>query len=263
MNKSEMLNFLDKKFRNCNPEFLKLSQVYFENEDGDTFRALIQHIGKTIGADWVEGGCSKSVFHFKEFKDYVFKIPYIGAAFIEDGDWEHYKLCAEENRVPMFFCFDDVTLYKNANNNGFYPVDANDYCAAEEYIYRIARKYKVNQMLTKTTFLGFVCDIPVYVSSCAGTPYSYSSKKQDNKTVKTARDMIDKSRKKHKNICNEFYVTECSIFIETYGRKATQRFIEFLYQEKISDLHTGNYGYDALGNLKIIDYSGFHDLDVF
>lgn len=40
MNKSEMLNFLDKKFRNCNPEFLKLSQVYFENEDGDTFRAL-------------------------------------------------------------------------------------------------------------------------------------------------------------------------------------------------------------------------------
>lgn len=75
--------------------------------------------------------------------------------------------------------------------------------------------------------------------------------------------MIDKSRKKHKNICNEFYVTECSIFIETYGRKATQRFIEFLYQEKISDLHTGNYGYDALGNLKIVDYSGFHDLDVF
>lgn len=53
MNKSEMLNFLDKKFRNCNPEFLKLSQVYFENEDGDTFRAFIQHIGKTIGADWV------------------------------------------------------------------------------------------------------------------------------------------------------------------------------------------------------------------
>lgn len=46
-----MLNFLDKKFHNCNPEFLKLSQVYFENEDGDTFRAFIQHIGKTIGAD--------------------------------------------------------------------------------------------------------------------------------------------------------------------------------------------------------------------
>lgn len=263
MNKSEMLNFLDNKFRNCNPEFLKLSQVYFEDSDENYFRDFIKQIANTIGADWVNSGCSKSVFHFKEFKDYVFKIPYIGAAFIEDEDWEHYKLCAEENRVPMFFCFDDVTLYKNANNNGFYPVDANDYCAAEEYIYRIARKYKVNQMLTKTTFLGFVCDIPVYVSSYAGTPYIYSSKKQDNKTVKTARDMIDKSRKEHNNICNEFYVTECSIFIETYGRKATQRFIEFLYQEKISDLHTGNYGYDALGNLKIIDYSGFHDLDVF
>lgn len=263
MNKSEMLIFLDKKFRNCNPEFLKLSQVYFENEDGDTFLDFIQQIGKTIGADWVEGGCSKSVFHFKEFKDYVFKIPYIGTAFIEDEELAHYKNCAVENRVPMYFCFDDVTLYKNANNNGFYPVDANDYCAAEEYIYRIARKYKVNQMLTKTTFLGFVCDIPVYVASCARTPYSHSSKKQDNKTVKTARDMIDKSRKKHKNTYNEFYVTECSIFIETYGRKATQRFIDFLYQEKISDLHTANYGYDALGNLKIIDYSGFHDLDVF
>lgn len=263
MNKSEMLIFLDKKFRNCNPEFLKLSQVYFENEDGDTFCSFIQQIGKTIGADWVKGGCSKSVFHFNEFKDYVFKIPYIGTAFIEDKDLAHYENCAIENQVPMFFCFDDVTLYKNANNNGLYPIDANDYCAAEEYIYRIARKYKVNQMLTKTTFLGFVCDIPVYVSSCAGTPYSYSSKKQDNKTVKTAKDMIDKSRKKHKNIYNEFYVTECSIFIETYGRKATQRFIDFLYQEKISDLHTDNYCYDVLGNLKIIDYSGFHDLDVF
>lgn len=260
MNKSEMLNFLDKKFRNCNPEFLKLSQVYFENEDGDTFHAFIKQIGKIVDADWVESGVSKSVFHFKEFKNYVFKIPYIGAEFIEDGDWEYYKYCAEENLIPMYFCLDDVTLYKNANNNGLYPVDANDYCAAEEYIYRIASKYKVNQMLAKTTFLGFVCDIPVYVSSCAGTPYNHSLKTQDNKI---ARDMIDKSRKEHKNICNEFYVTECSIFIGTYGRKATQRFIEFLYQEKISDLHTGNYGYDALGNLKIIDYSGFHDLDVF
>lgn len=261
MNKSEMLNFLDKKFRNCNPEFLKLSQVYFENEDGDTFSDFIKQIGRTIDADWVEGGCSKSVFHFKEFKDYVFKIPYIGAAFIEDGDLEHYKICAAENRVPMYFCFDDVTLYKNANNNGFYPVDANDYCATEEYIYRIARKYKVNQMLAKTVFLDFVCGIPMYVSSCAGTPYS--PKKQDNETSKIAKDMIDKSRKEHKDSYSEFYTTECSVFIETYGRKATKRFIEFLYQEKISDLHTGNYGYDALGNLKIIDYSGFHDLDVF
>ena len=37
MNKSEMLTFLDKKFRDCNPEFLKLSQVYFEDDDGDAF----------------------------------------------------------------------------------------------------------------------------------------------------------------------------------------------------------------------------------
>lgn len=261
MNKSEMLNFLDKKFRNCNPEFLKLSQVYFENEDGDTFRAFIKQIGKIVDADWVESGVSKSVFHFKEFKNYVFKIPYIGAEFIEDGDWEYYKYCAEENLIPMYFCLDDVTLYKNANNNGLYPVDANDYCAAEEYIYRIARKYKVHQMLAKTTFLGFVCGIPVYISSNAGK--MYSPKKQNNETSKIAKDMIDKSRKEHNDICNEFYTTECSVFIETYGRKATKRFIDFLYKEKISDLHNGNYGYDALGNLKIIDYSGFHDLDVF
>ena len=75
--------------------------------------------------------------------------------------------------------------------------------------------------------------------------------------------MIDKSRKEHKDSYSELYATECSVFIETYGCKATQRFIDFLYKEKISDLHVGNYGYDALGNLKIIDYSGFHDLDVF
>ena len=78
-----------------------------------------------------------------------------------------------------------------------------------------------------------------------------------------AKAMIDKSRKEHKDSYTEFYTTECGVFIETYGRRATQRFIDFLYKEKISDLHTGNYGYDALGNLKIIDYSGFHDLDVF
>lgn len=263
MNKPEMLNFLDNRFRNCNPEFLKLSQVYFEDAVEDTFYNFIKQIGNTIGADWVNGGCSKSVFHFKEFDNYVFKIPYIGFFHIEDEDNQYFKDCAEQERVPTYFCFDDVVLYKNANNDGAYPVDANDYCAAEEYIYRIARKYKVNQMLAKTIFLGFVCDIPVYVSFCAGTPYNYSLEKQDNKTIKIARDMIDKSRKEHKNICNEFYATECSIFIETYGRKATQRFIEFLYQEKISDLHNGNYGYDTLGNLKIIDYSGFHDLDVF
>lgn len=75
--------------------------------------------------------------------------------------------------------------------------------------------------------------------------------------------MIDKSRKEYKDSYSELYTTECGVFIETYGRKATQRFIDFIYKEKISDLHTGNYGYDTLGNLKIIDYSGFHDLDVF
>ena len=125
----------------------------------------------------------------------------------------------------------------------------------------MARKYKVHQMLAKTTFLGFVCGIPVYVSANAGK--MYSPKKQSNETSKIAKDMIDKSRKEHKNSYNEFCTTECGAFIETYGRKATKRFIDFLYKEKISDLHNGNYGYDALGNLKIIDYSGFHDLDVF
>lgn len=261
MNKSEMLTFLDKKFRDCNPEFLKLSQVYFEDDDGDAFCDFLKQLARTMGADCVHGGCSKSVFYFNEFKDYVFKIPYIGYAYIEDEDTQYYKECAEQERVPTYFCFDDVTLYKNANNDGLYPVNANDYCAAEEYIYRIARKYKVHQMLAKTTFLGFVCGIPVYVSANAGK--MYSPKKQNNETSKIAKDMIDKSRKEHNDICNEFYTTECTVFIETYGRKATKRFIDFLYKEKISDLHNGNYGYDALGNLKIIDYSGFHDLDVF
>lgn len=261
MNKSEMLTFLDKKFRDCNPEFLKLSQVYFEDDDGNAFCDFLKQLARTMGADCVHGGCSKSVFYFNEFKDYVFKIPYIGYAYIEDEDTQYYKECAEQERVPTYFCFDDVTLYKNANNDGLYPVDANDYCAAEEYIYRMAHKYKVHQMLAKTTFLGFVCGIPVYVSANAGK--MYSPKKQSNETSKIAKDMIDKSRKEHNDICNEFYTTECSVFIETYGRKATKRFIDFLYKEKISDLHNGNYGYDALGNLKIIDYSGFHDLDVF
>ena len=147
MNKSEMLNFLDNKFRKCNPEFLKLSQVYFEDYDGDAFCDFLKQLARTMGADCVHGGCSKSVFHFNEFKDYVFKIPYIGYAYIEDEYTQYYKECAEQERVPTYFCFDDVTLYKNANNDGFYPVDANDYCAAEEYIYRMARKYKVHQML--------------------------------------------------------------------------------------------------------------------
>lgn len=261
MNKSEMLNFLDKKFRNCDPEFLKLSRVYFEDEDEETFYNFIKVIGYDIGTDWVNGGCTKAVFHFDEFKDYVFKIPYIGYYYIND-DTEYYKDCAAERRVPEMFCFDDVVLYKNADNDGAYPVDANDYCAVDEYIYRLARKYKVNQMFTKTTFLGFVCGVPVYVSSCAGKTYS-RKKSNCRKTDKIAKAMIDKSRKEHKDSYSEFYTTECGVFIETYGRRATQRFIDFLYKEKISDLHTGNYGYDALGNLKIIDYSGFHDLDVF
>ena len=144
MNKSEMFNFLDNKFRNCNPEFLKLSQVYFEDSNEDSFCNFIKQIGNTIGADWVNSGCSKSVFHFKEFDNYVFKIPYIGYFYIEDEDTQYFKDCAEQERVPTYFCFDDVALYKNANNDGAYPVDANDYCAVEEYIYRIARKYKVN-----------------------------------------------------------------------------------------------------------------------
>lgn len=261
MNKSEMLNFLDNKFRNCNPEFLKLSQVYFEDSDENSFRDFIKQIANTIGADWVNSGCSKSVFHFKEFDNYVFKIPYIGYFYIVDEDTQYFKECAEQERVPTYFCFDDVALYKNANNDGAYPVDANDYCAVEEYIYRIARKYNVNQMFTKTAFLGFVCGIPVYVSSCAEK--AYSRKKQSHETSKMAKDMIDKSRKEHKDSYSELYTTECGVFIERYGRKATQRFIDFIYKEKISDLHIDNYGYDALGNLKIIDYSGFHDLDVF
>ena len=131
MNKSEMLTFLDKKFRDCNPEFLKLSQVYFEDDDGDAFCDFLKQLARIMGADCVHGGWSKSVFHFNEFKDYVFKIPYIGYAYIEDEDTQYYKECAEQERVPTYFCFDDVTLYKNANNDGFYPVDANDYCAAE------------------------------------------------------------------------------------------------------------------------------------
>ncbi len=205
-------------------------------EGGDSFDSLWMQEYKD-GVDnsvvqCVRAGITKIVFFFLGVKDKVAKVPFFGADLYE---YDESGINKEFISRTSFEELDEM------RRNG------GDYCELEVNNYKKAEECGVSSFFASTEYIGMLYDtIPVYASERC-VPF----RDVEHNTKATGG----------KNMFSEFGVP--NIITQELKKQYPIGHLfalkEFLEDNDIYDLHSGNWGYDKNGKLKIIDYSNYYE----
>lgn len=223
-----------KAFEKC--DFYQLTAHNFEDK-------ILAHLPDDLDCKW-DNGVSKVVFIFPGC-DFVIKIPFMG----ESEEQEEYD--------------EDYDEYYGTGEYIFYPFEGaddlesgDDYCLVEELRYNKALEAdngvgEIAQLFAHTQFVDFVNGYPIYRQPLCSIfadvkRYKIYSHEKTSST-NDACEQID---------CHCFNAEWLSDVIDYYGQDIFQKFMNFLREEDITDLHSANIGY--IGDRPVlVDYSSF------
>lgn len=167
-------------------------------------------------------GATKIVLTFREYEDYVIKLPFT------------CDECGES-----FFCAEEP--------------DEWNYCEAESIFYEHAEDEGLEDVFLESRLCGHIGGHPFYIQKKAIVLEEIeSSSPKDNETLASARNCCCEN-----NIYN-FNTYWIADFIEYYGIEKLSLLNKFIKSFGISDLHGGNLGYVGKRPV-IIDYAGYHE----
>jgi hypothetical protein len=253
MNFSELASFIDHKISKVNESTILGSQVCWDrNGRGEEY---YDRLKDEIGAKWVKAGCTKIVLYFNEYPDIVFKIPITGFCYVSVD--EYYDLYSLQNYNNDFdnYSFNEgkfskfVEPYRNAFCDGSYPIEENDYCAAEAYLYEAAEEENISELFAATYFLCDSYGTSVYVSKKMSTDQSVESI-ASKASVELAKSLLNST---------ELSTCDIAAVIEQWGLDKAIKLIDFCAAYDIFDFNPGNTGFDDKGRFRIIDYSSFRE----
>lgn len=194
-------------------------------------------ISDLVGAT-IYFGCTKAVFLFSAYPQYVVKIPFVGVRYWDNED---------DSDEPSYV--ESEALFRNCE----------DYCAKEEEVYSAAQLDEVEDIFAETHFLGRLGEVKLYVAECVGTSFFGFS---DD-------DVSDDSRNKSIEIKEKCGISKWDgyssvfeylpIIIEQYGAEFAEKLVAFCQDGCINDLHHGNVAWNDKGEFKFIDYSGYSE----
>lgn len=191
----------------------------------------------------VASGLTKIVL-IPDDKDYVIKIPITKTGYydyIEDENGDYRK--------GEFF----------VANNSF-----GDYCSIEEELFN-SFEDDIKEIFAETKFITKVNDLPIYIQEKVKTPYDKKINQFDPNHYPSDRksDMEIHHELKVISECseyseyNEFQEDYCYDILVNYGFEFLIKLLQTIDDVGISDLHTGNYGYNKNYKPMIFDYSGY------
>lgn len=198
-----------------------------------------------------EFGATKLVIFFNDLPDYIVKIPFQGSC----QSYYDYDECKYAVDSSMLVPVDELC---GAGLEGIITQDNPwDYCETEAKVYELAQENEIEDCFAGTFYLNDYYGYPIYVSEkIQETWYQGDGDKTTPKihqSEKQAQDLSDKIRV-------DFYdLNMIAILIEQYGYDKVNELMHFICNYDIRDLHSDNLGFDANGELKLIDYSGFND----
>ena len=201
---------------------------------------FIDILYETFRCDEVLTGVSKCVVLLSN-QNFVLKIPFEGQKFFE----QIRNLDAEE------FNYDDYDYV-------FHPFscartkDHWDYCNDEVEIFKKAEAAGVSSFFARTDFYGYSKDnYPIYIQErCEvfGNVDVDDRYKSLSKKIKTSASKVS----------SELPEEWIALAIEYFGQELTDKFLAFVEDEHIDDLHYDNFGF--IGDRPVlIDYSGYSD----
>ena len=203
---------------------LNIPREFGANEYGDMtddIREVIRQLNLDPCSYNYDFGASKFVIFFDD--DEVIKIPFNG-----------YFYEAEDYKTDRFCLFEII----------------EDYCAEEERLYNLAVEAGVEMFFAKTQYIG---------STVSNTPFYASERVICNYTPHPSQKSIDTLKNKYYSFQYEINSTWSAAAIEYYGEELFDKFVNFIEQNRISDLHNGNIGYRKDGAPVLLDYSGYED----
>ena len=198
----------------------------------------------------LRNGASKLVIVAPEIFPFVIKMPFrlSTASYYDDYDYEEYD---EEG---CGYC-----QFEGADNG----LNDWDYCLTETQIYEHAKEFGVEEFFAASWKLGELKDgFPIYAQEYIPEIgiYRHEFSELSNEDV-TAEEYITaytiSSRTPGRN-CDIGW-REVLYWLQSKTKETVSQFIDFLQMFEVSDLHTGNGGLTAAGDLVLIDYSGFND----
>lgn len=207
-------------------------------DDRDYTSEKIGMIADALGAIWGDCGCTKSVFQFKEYPDYVFKIPFMGRVHLIYDEDDYY-----------FYESEDFDVYCNAGHNNDHH--DWDYCETEARLYHAACEYNLDMFFAGTYFLCKYSDYPIYVSEYRKDYYT-TCKSSDEVSKSIAKELDEK-------YCSAFWSEDLANLIEFTNVDTVEKLLSFIEEFGIDDLHRGNLGSTKDGMLCIIDYSNYNE----
>ena len=210
-----------------------------DGPDGDTEK-FIDTLWETFRCDDILTGASKCVVLLHN-QNFVLKIPFTG-----------------QQRWMQIKNFDEPKYDSNNFDFVFYPFncartkDHWDYCNDEVEIFKKAEAAGVSSFFARTDFYGYSKhNHPIYVQErCEvfGSVDVDDMYKNLSKEIKTSASEVS-------SVLPEEWI---ALAIKYFGQELTNKFLAFVEDEDIDDLHYENFGF--IGDRPVlIDYSGYSD----
>ena len=155
------------------------------------------------GADRVELGCTSIVLFFKEFSDYVFKIPCVGIYYNGDRDYARLQ---------------------------------KDYCLLSKTIYDESCSLGISDILCEIKYLGTINDFPVWYQERVQSEFAY------DEYAGTHSDDSRKYAYENCYRCG-MVESHIEIFYNYYGGEKMDTLFSLLAKYDVIDCHCGNLGY--------------------
>lgn len=215
-----------------------------EYEHAEEFECALGDALDDYGVCW---GASKLVLKFKDCSDWVFKIPF-------QGDYEYLSSddCSERQYIP----FKDVAAGLRLPGRVF-DKDEWDYCYVESEITRVVEETHpyLQDMFAKTYYIGDY-GMPIYVSErCDNDWYEEFDVVRDSAEYKAeSESYFSQSYRASMNRDQQI------AFVLSWGLMKANKLFNFIENVRVDDLHEGNLAYGSDGKVRLIDYSGYHDI---
>lgn len=128
-----------------------------------------------------------------------------------------------------------------------------NYCEVEEIKYQKAKMFGVEDCFAETILIGKIGEYPIYAQELATvfTQDGSPSPKKSEEEYEKIEDMCEKIGE----CFNRIWLSDIFDF---FGERVFYKFLNFIYEFNISDLHDGNIGYIGMRPV-LIDYSSFND----
>lgn len=181
-----------------------------------------------------EYGASKLVIIPKHL-DFVVKIPFGAVGYYDDDD----NYCCD----PF-----ERAYYAEEDDYGW------DYCRSEAEYYDLAREAGISFFFAKTTYIGDICGVPIYVQEKIEIQEDVWRSHTDNQRT-DSREKVEKMGLWGCGL-NDDFLTE---LFDYYSDDEVAALFKFIRTYHLGDLTDSNVGYDPVTGAPVLsDYSDFN-----